>query len=29
VELAQIQKNAKAHRELLSAFNNFKDELED
>lgn len=29
VELAQIQKNAKAHRELRSAFNNFKDELED
>lgn len=29
VELALIQKNAKAHRELLAALNNFKDELED
>lgn len=29
VELALVQKNAKAHRELLAAFNNFKDELED
>lgn len=29
VELAQIQNNARAHRELLAAFNNFKDELED
>jgi tetratricopeptide (TPR) repeat protein len=29
VELAQIQKNAKAHRELISAYNNFLDELED
>ncbi|SEI98844.1 hypothetical protein SAMN05216327_105138 [Dyadobacter sp. SG02] len=29
VELAQIQKNGKAHRELLSAYNNFKDEQED
>lgn len=29
VELALAQKNAKTHRELLSAYNNFKDELED
>lgn len=29
VELALVQKNAKAHRELLSAFNSFRDELED
>lgn len=29
LELAQIQSNAKAHRELLSAYNTFKDELED
>lgn len=29
VELALLQKNAKAHRELLSAYNNFRDELED
>lgn len=29
VELALVQKNAKAHRELLAAFSNFKDELED
>ena len=29
VELALTQKNAKTHRELLSAYNNFKDELDD
>ncbi|ACT92488.1 hypothetical protein [Dyadobacter fermentans] len=29
VQLAVIQKNAKAHRELLSAYNNFRDELDD
>ncbi|OJV14562.1 MAG: enzyme of heme biosynthesis [Dyadobacter sp. 50-39] len=29
VELALDQQNAKTHRELLSAYNNFKDELED
>lgn len=29
VELALVQKNAKTHRELLSAYNSFKDELED
>lgn len=29
MELALAQKNAKAHRELLSAYNNFKDEQED
>lgn len=29
VELALTQGNSKAHRELLSAFNNFLDELDD
>lgn len=29
VEIAQRQKDAKAHRELLSAYNSFLDELED
>ncbi|WP_353719518.1 tetratricopeptide repeat protein [Dyadobacter sp. 676] len=29
VELALAQKNAKTHRELLSAYNTFLDELED
>lgn len=29
VALALAQRNVKAHRELLSAYNNFKDELED
>lgn len=29
VALALVQQNAKAHRELLSAYNNFRDELED
>ncbi|MGG7664890.1 tetratricopeptide repeat protein [Dyadobacter sp. BHUBP1] len=29
VELALVQKNAKTHRELLSAYNNFRDELDD
>ncbi|MBO9612877.1 MAG: tetratricopeptide repeat protein [Dyadobacter sp.] len=29
VELALIQKNTKAHRELLSAYNNFKDEMDE
>jgi len=29
LELALAQQNAKTHRELLSAYNNFKDELDD
>lgn len=29
VELALVQQNTKTHRELLSAYNNFKDELDD
>ena len=29
VALALAQQNAKAHRELLSAYNNFRDDLED
>lgn len=29
VELAVVQQNTKTHRELLSAYNNFRDELDD